>query len=200
MTVEPTTGLHVLRNAGKQRSRLGEHCRVLASELDASISATRLAVPRRPRRGKGFSIDVATHGARKGLDRIHAKSVIELKRHDSDETPLRILIEGLANAVAVEENLPALSREIRAMYARRGLGGPVADTAAPVTVAPLAPDSYWERWQADGTSGRSVKTGARDEFRCLRAAITDAGYPVRLGTFAWPFDRDPNVRPAEVDW
>ena len=86
------------------------------------------------------------------------------------------------------------------MYARRGLAGPVADAAAPVTVAGLAPDSYWVRWQADGDCGRSVSPEARDDFRRLRGTVEAAGYPVRFATFDWPFDGDPRVRPAAVDW
>lgn len=259
MTAQPTDGLHVLRNAWTQRSFMAEHCRALAAGLEDAIRATRLATPHRPRRGKDFCIDSASHVGRKGLEEIDPKSeerrieallyqaygptgllgptdswerlvafqvplfeeqqrndwghidllalgadgrpiVVELKKHDSVETPLRILIEGLANAIALEENWPALSQEIRAMCARKGLRSPVADTAAPVTVAGLAPDAYWRSWQADGTAGRTVKSSARDEFRRLRAAVAEAGYPVRLETFDWPFDGDPRVRPAEVDW
>lgn len=259
MTVEPSDGLHVLRNAWTQRLRIGAHCRALAAGLEDALHATRLATPRRPRRSKDFCIDSASHGKRKALEEIDANSeerrieqrlylaygpsgplgptqlwqrlvgfqvplfekqqrngwghidllalgadghpvVVELKKHDSNETPLRILIEGLANAIAVEENWPALSEEIRAMYARQGLRDPVAEAAPPVTVLGLAPDSYWDKWQADGSSGRTVKAEARDEFRRLRGAIAGAGYPIRLATFAWPFDRDPRVRPAEVHW
>lgn len=259
MTAEPKDGLHALRNAWTQRSRIAEHCRALASGLEDALRATRLATPRRPGRGKDFCIDSTSHVGRKGIEEIDPKSeerkieallyqaygptgplgptdlwerlvafqvplfeelqrndwghidllalrsdggpiVIELKKHDSVETPLRILIEGLANAIAVEENWPALSKEIRAMCVRRGLRIPVADAPAPVTVAGLAPDAYWRSWQADGAAGRSVKSNTRDEFRRLRAAVAEAGYPVRFATFDWPFDGDPRVRRAEVDW
>ena len=72
--MEPTDGLHVLRNPWTQRSRIGMHCQALASGLEDALRATRLTVPRRPRRQKSFSIDVPTHGGRKGLEHINPKS------------------------------------------------------------------------------------------------------------------------------
>ena len=418
MTAQPTDGLHVLRNAWTQRSRIGEHCRTLASGLEDAIRATRLAAPRRPGRGKDFCIDSASHVGRKGLEAIDPKSqerrierllyeaygpagplrrtdlwerlvafqvplfaerrrndwghidllalgshggaiVIELKkasgargrrprnptRHappagtrqgflhrpcvpfraegsrgdrseergakdraaspappagtrpgaridpashfgrrglaEIDPNDARALgslqrdhVDGPTTAGTtpglrptgplgttdlwerlVAFQMPLFERQQRndwghidhsgaprgwqpdrrraeearfrrdaAPHPDRGAGernrrgGELAnavegdprdvvraglrirtDGPAPVTVR-LAPDAYWRSWQADGTAGRSVKSSARDEFRRLRAAVADAGYPVLLATFDWPFDRDPRVRRADVDW
>jgi hypothetical protein len=259
MKLDASLGLHELRNRWKQRSRIGEHSRALASGLDDAVSATRAAVPRRLQRGRGFSLDVTNHRWRKALDGMDAKSterrieqrlylaygpvgelgatdlwerlvafqvplfdsqkrhgwghidllalnsqghpvVIELKKHDATETPLRALVEGLANAVAVEENWDDLSTEIRAMCARRGLTCAVAERASPVAVVALAPERYWRRWKRDGELGRSVDAAARDEFRRLRSACAAAGHPTFLASFDWPFEKDPRVRRTDADW
>jgi hypothetical protein len=259
MSLDPTLGLHRLRNACQQRSRIGEHSRVLARGLDVAIAATRCAVPRRARRDKDFRIDVGLHVARKPLEAMAAKSeerrieqqlylaygpasrlgskpfwgqlvayqvplfdsgardgwghidllaldaaglpiVIELKKQSSTEPPLRAAVEGLANAIAVEECWPAMSEEIRAMCRLRGLGQPVADAAAPVQVIVLAPAGYWDGWQPSGKLGRAVNSTARLEFRKLTSAFEAAGHPIALAAFDWPFTVDPRVRIAEVDW
>lgn len=259
MTPEPPLGLHELRNRWTQRSRIGGHCRELAAGLDAAIRATRAAVPRRPLRGKRFSIDAATHRSRKALEGMDATSaerrieqrlylaygpagelgatdlwerivafqlplfdsqrrqgwghidllaldsqghpvVIELKKHDAVETPLRALVEGLANAVAVEENWPEMSAEIRTTCAARGLRCAVSETAAPVAVVALAPESYWRAWEPGGPLGRRADAAAREGFRQLRSACAAAGYPTHLASFDWPFARDPRVRLAGADW
>jgi hypothetical protein len=127
-------------------------------------------------------------------------AVIELKKQDAQETPLRALLEGVANAVTVEENWPSIAAEIRAMCAARGLEARVAERASPVTVVVLAPESYWRSWQQDGVYGQAVGQEARDGFRRLRAALAEAGTPTQLATFDWPFDRDPHVRAAKVNW
>ena len=83
--------------------------------------------------------------------------VIELKKHDAHDTPLRALVEGVANAVAVAENWPAMSREIREMCVRRHPGVFVAEAVSPVHTVVLAPEDYWTSWQAarePGPSGR----------------------------------------------
>lgn len=255
----PDAGLHVLRNKWVQRSYVEEQSTALAPAVDIAIEATRLAVPRRPARGKDFRIDPCTHGMRMRLDEIDETSqerrmeqrlylvygpggdlgptalwaqliafqvplhdhqvrggwghidlmaltqdghpiVIELKKQDAQDTPLRAMIEGLANAVAVEENWPAMSREIRAMCSRIGLVAPVAEVASPVTTVILAPETYWSSWERSGRLGQAVDSSARDSFRGLRASLATTGFSTCLGTFNWPFGDDPGVRAAAVDW
>lgn len=126
--------------------------------------------------------------------------IVELKREDSTETPLRAAVEGLVNAIAVEECWRELSAELRRMCERNQLGCQVAEIPMPITVVVLAPDGYWLRWHSRGALGRVVDAAARREFRHLRLAFAEAGYPTHLATFDWPYDADPRVRPAEVDW
>lgn len=257
--VGPNDGLHVLRNKWVQRSYIEEHSRMLAAAVDDAIQATRLAVPRRPSRGKGFRIDQDTHGMRMGIDEINEASaerrmeqllylaygpggslgrtdvwsqliafqvplygqrvrngwghidlmaltreghpvVIELKKHDAQDTPLRAMIEGVANAVAVTENWPAMCDEIREMSARRHVDAPVAQTVPPVCTVILAPEEYWTSWQQNGSLGQTVGHSARESFRSLRHALAESGYPTRMASFEWPIVDSPSVREARVDW
>lgn len=126
--------------------------------------------------------------------------VVELKKQNAQDTPLRAMVEGLANAVAVQENWAEMSGEIRDMCARRRLGCTVAEAATPVRLVVLAPRAYWDSWQQNGALGRAVGHAARGEFRRFRGALEERGYPTRLGAFDWPFEGNPRVRPADVDW
>jgi hypothetical protein len=125
--------------------------------------------------------------------------VIELKTGDAIDTPLRALVEGLANAVAVQANWLAIAGEIEAAGDIRGLSGWTTE-APSVAVQVLAPDTYWQNWQPDGRLGRSVGRAARDRVAQFRAASAQAAYPMYLGAFKWPFDGDPSVRTAPADW
>jgi hypothetical protein len=126
--------------------------------------------------------------------------VIELKTGEATDTPLRALVEGLANAVAVQANWPAFSKEIRAACEARGLELRPDETAQTVAVQLLAPDAYWENWQPRGRLGRAVGRAARDRVAELRRTSTEAAYPIYLGSFGWPFEDSPHVREAVVDW
>ena len=126
--------------------------------------------------------------------------VIELKKHDAQDTPLRALVEGVANAVAVAENWPPMSREIREMCVRRHLDIFVAETAPPVHTVVLAPEDYWTSWQQRGSLGQAVGHGARESFRVLRHALAESGYPTRLASFDWPIHGSPGVREVRADW
>jgi hypothetical protein len=126
--------------------------------------------------------------------------VIELKKQDAQETPLRALMEGVANAIVVQENWSAMARELRTMLARFDLDTAVAEEPAPVDVVVIAPESYWRGWQEHGELGQAVDHDARDAFRALRRKLEASGCRILLATFDWPFDHDPKVRTAHVDW
>jgi hypothetical protein len=67
-------------------------------------------------------------------------------------------------------------------------------------LALLAIENYWECWEPGGRFARKVDADARADFRKLEDAFAAAGHPVLLGAFDWPFDADPRVHAARVDW
>jgi hypothetical protein len=111
--------------------------------------------------------------------------VVELKRHSSPETPLRAVVEGLANAIAVEANWLALAEEIRSATPCTP-----SEAGAPAEVVVLAPEDYWQSW----LTGSATKRKARDEMLRLSNVLAAAGYPISFATFDWPFEDDPRVR------
>lgn len=126
--------------------------------------------------------------------------VFELKTGASKETPLRGLLEGVANSISVRENWTAMAREIRAHFARKKWNDPVAAYPAHVTTVILASNDYWERWSGTGSHGCDVNAGTRNEFRRLRGLLDERTYPTVLATFEWPFGHEPGMRLVDVDW
>ena len=103
--------------------------------------------------------------------------VIELKHADANDTPLRTLLECVANMIAVEANWPRLGREISELpiFAGRQVGTE-QKVVAPRGVL-LAPASYWTNWDYGGEFAKRINEEARVSFRALRQALAEAGYP-----------------------
>lgn len=126
--------------------------------------------------------------------------VVELKTDESSETPLRAILEGLANAVAVSKNWPQMSQEIKASLKKHGNSARLTDAPSVVRTLVLAPDSYWREWGAGGLhSGREVTAQSRAAVRMLREKAETMQFPIDLGTFNWP-DEKISVHRADVDW
>lgn len=126
--------------------------------------------------------------------------VIELKKGDSEETPLRAMIEGLANSVAVEKLWKELFSELKEMRERNNFKFHIAEAATPITLV-LAPHSYWDCWGVRGKFGKTVDKEARDSFKQLRDTFAREGYLTKMAAFDWPFTNDkPGIREIEVDW
>ena len=126
--------------------------------------------------------------------------IVELKTDESTETPLRAILEGMANAVAVAKNWSYLSREILASLSAHGRSALVASGLVIPRTLVLAPDQYWKRWEEGGAEARrEVTPESRAAVRALRRAAADQQFPVDLGVLTETSDKI-SLRRAEVDW
>lgn len=135
-----------------------------------------------------------------GVSRTGMPLVIELKKGSSDETPLRGMIEALANAVAVQENWGSISLEIERLWAREQPDAPQPKLANPIAVQLLAPSEYWARWDKRGRLTTEDDERMRREFRRLRAVAEAYGFPSSFATFDWPCPPGPSTCEAVVRW
>jgi hypothetical protein len=131
-----------------------------------------------------------------GLTALGQPVVIELKCASSRETPLRCMMEGVANAIAVRENWPAIRRAILGIdrVTREELS--VADTVGPVETIVLAPTEYWAAWEPDGQPGYAVDAAARESFRLVCSTSDANGFPVLLAALETSSDGSSSVRRA----
>lgn len=108
-----------------------------------------------------------------GLDSSGRPVVVELKKANSPETPLRALLEAAAYAVSVESNWAVLSEEIR----RTGPDNHPAESPRPVGIVVAAPDRYWRDWDRWSATGRGVPAGTRACIQDTAVALAQAGIP-----------------------
>ena len=103
--------------------------------------------------------------------------VIELKKGDSDETPLRAVLEAAAYAIAVGENWLQISRECKLWQESDGGPNAIEPASAPypmkIVVASEAP--YWNNWDRWSTTGNGVPADTRSSLRTLVEALTAHG-------------------------
>ena len=126
--------------------------------------------------------------------------VVELKTEESTETPLRAILEGMANAVAVAENWAHLSKRILVSLSAHGRSVMVASGPVIPRTLVLAPDEYWKRWEEGGAEARrEVTPESRAAVRALRHAAAEQQFPVDLGVLTETADTI-LLRRAEVDW
>lgn len=113
--------------------------------------------------------------------------VIELKQESAKDTPLRLLVEGLAYACAVRKawNEGRLRAEWVAAIKKNGLTQQLPKTLTKVPVILLAPSDFWKR--AIGSPGKRTKGKVRDDawpiFMELVYQCEAHGFPVRFVQF-----------------
>jgi hypothetical protein len=114
--------------------------------------------------------------------------VIELKRQDADDTPLRMLVEALAYAVAVKKSWNQGTKLRGEWAARMSEFGPVQknDTALlSVPIILLAPAAFWKQ-KIGSNLGRiegQVFTNAWKPFHLLMDKCKERGFPVHCVQF-----------------
>ncbi len=135
-----------------------------------------------------------------GLDATGNPVVIELKRAQSRETPLRCLMEGVANAIAVQENWGAIRSEVAAIASRRHPDQRVADVAETVKTVVLAPTEYWDSWAPFGNPGKAVPRSTRESFWRVCDASASSGFPIILAALEWPLQNATVARIARTSF
>ena len=124
--------------------------------------------------------------------------VLELKREDSNDTPLRMLVEGLAYAVAVRRawNEGHLRDQWAETITTQSKSFTAPTPLSSVPVIGIAPVEYWKRRVgAPGkrTNGK-VKESAWKPFHELCDACSLRGFPIHFLQFATDGD-DPSGLP-----
>ena len=126
-----------------------------------------------------------------GIDELGEPVVVELKRGESRETPLRCLMEGVANAIVVQENWEQIRSEIDAIEQMKSINLKAAARIGCVKTVVLAPTNYWDAWEQSGTPGYAVSAYCRQAFYLLMDRCAAAGFPVQLAEFVWPLSGHP---------
>lgn len=113
--------------------------------------------------------------------------VLELKREDSDETPLRMLVEGLAYAVAVRRawNEGCLRQEWVNVVTNRSNRFVAPETLLNVPIIGIAPNKYWDTkiGKPNKRSRGKVPEDGWKPFHELRLACAERGFPVHFLRF-----------------
>ena len=99
--------------------------------------------------------------------------IIELKKGDSDETPLRAVLEAAAYAIAVAENWAQISWECVAWQESDGGGAPIlpASDPYPMSIVVASEARFWENWNRWSTTGIGVPADTRSSLRTVVEAL-----------------------------
>jgi len=123
--------------------------------------------------------------------------VIELKQKSAKDTPLRMLVEGLAYACAVRKawNEGGLRAEWAAAMKKHGLFHESAKTLAEVPVILLAPSDFWKR--AIGSPGKGTNGKVQEDvwpiFMELVHKCNNHGFPIHFVQFEVETVDEPNI-------
>ena len=111
--------------------------------------------------------------------------VLELKKDDAGDTPLRILVEGLAYAVAVRRawNEGTLREQWLQQMIPTPFANEIPTALLTVPVIGIAPSSFWNQRLGNGGPNRIVKSSAWTPFRKLCEACNDRGFPISFLEF-----------------
>ena len=126
--------------------------------------------------------------------------VIELKHEAADDTPLRTLLECVANMIGVEANWERIASEVRSLSPLDGrFASQDLTTVAPVGVL-LAPIEYWDNWAPFGAFAHRISADTRRAFQELRGSLASAGYPTKLASVSRTGDGRPQVHEVTCGW
>ena len=113
--------------------------------------------------------------------------VLELKRESSSETPLRMLVEGLAYAVALRRawNEGFLRQEWMQVVTNRSERFVAPETLLNVPIIGIAPNKYWDTkiGKLNKKSKGKIPEEAWEPFNELCVACSRRGFPVKLLSF-----------------
>lgn len=135
-----------------------------------------------------------------GLEDDGVPVVIELKQQESRETPLRCLLEVVANAIAVQENWRWISAELAGLDAVASSGIVMPTRVETLPVVLLAPSAYWRAWEPDTSAGAAIGAAGYEAFQALCRTIAQAGFPVRCGAIELPVVDDRSIRDARTSF
>ena len=113
--------------------------------------------------------------------------VLELKQEEAKDTPLRMLAEGLAYAVAVRRawNEGFLRKEWIQCVTSKSKAFVAPTTVLQVPVIGIAPSDYWKRriGRKGKRSSEKVPESAWKPFKLLCEACSNRGFPISFSQF-----------------
>lgn len=116
-----------------------------------------------------------------GIDKAGAPVVVELKKGESTEVPLRPVLEVVSYAIALRKNWKRFAGQLREQLKEADTPNTPCAIGAPFSFVVLAPSLYWQQWAPDGKLGKAVSAGPRAAFTRLLGALGERGYPVTFG-------------------
>lgn len=117
-----------------------------------------------------------------GLDSNGVPVVVELKKEDATDMPLRIIMEGVAYAIALKKVWPLLSAELAPLLPSALPNMTLGNTPRQFTVCLLAPENNWKRFDTHFRSP-SYPNHWKILDELLRK-LDNAGFPVKFGSVA----------------
>jgi len=123
--------------------------------------------------------------------------VIELKQGDSTETPLRMVLEALAYAIAVRENWPIIQRELtKLLEDNKRITFP--NDLTKVHLVAAAPDCFWKNCL--GGLPKELKISTSQSFRKLLDALKDLNYPVSFVSISGDYTDPPKLAASIINF
>ncbi|MEZ6044249.1 MAG: hypothetical protein R3C11_01415 [Planctomycetaceae bacterium] len=124
-----------------------------------------------------------------GVTSYFTPSVIELKRKNSKETPLRMIIEGVAYALAIRKSWNhqdgSMYEQWKAIENLTEAQLEIPETLNTVPVIGIAPSEYWNRkfGQSDKVKSDRVPSETWPAFKGLCRKFAERGFPITLMQF-----------------
>jgi len=125
-------------------------------------------------------------------------TVIELKKDprarptggtDSSESPLRIVLEAAAYALALRVNWKYFKVEFSQRLGELGRPNKVPESLKTVHLVGAAPASYWMDWLPVTAKGRTVKSKTWEQFSSLLTALKGVGLPTSFVSISGDSDQ-----------
>lgn len=104
--------------------------------------------------------------------------VIELKGPDAEDKPLRVILEGVAYAIALKKVWPHFYVEVAGLMARYGVSIPFNPEPESFHVCLLAPPQIWQAWHGHINGHPLVRTS----LQALIDQLAEMGFPLRFGS------------------
>lgn len=116
-----------------------------------------------------------------GIDKAGAPVVVELKKGESTEVPLRPVLEVVSYAIALRKNWKRFAEQLCMQLKNAGTRYTRCANDIPFPCVVLAPNLYWQQWAPDGKLGKAVSVGSWRALKGLLTALDGRGYPVTFG-------------------
>lgn len=144
-----------------------------------------------------YQMPLAAHGTQEGENRKWGKvdligctqdnrpAILELKKAKSSESPLRMIVEGLAYAIAVQKMWNEQDNEFRKEWYSETKAAPnaIPTRLKEIRVIGLAPELYWKRWMQGASGFSKLDDTSKTKIWELIQHAQDDGYLIDFVVF-----------------